>query len=143
MRHSTCPRDGASSVEYLRITSWRSNPDFLIQLATESQSMFRNLTLCSAFDELSIYAADSRGHGGISRSDLGADYQHAFVYLWGQAVLRHGAYRDLRADVGLFGGKQLPGPFPIYKRYAALGSRRFRLRTRRRRSGQDITTPMG
>jgi hypothetical protein len=42
-------------VEYLRITSWRSNPHLLIQLTTESQSMFRNLTLCSAFDELSIY----------------------------------------------------------------------------------------
>jgi hypothetical protein len=42
-------------VEYLKITSSRSDPHLLVQLTTESQSMFRNLTLCSAFDELSSY----------------------------------------------------------------------------------------
>lgn len=42
-------------VEYLKITCWRSDPHLLVQLTTESQSMFRNLTLCSAFDELASY----------------------------------------------------------------------------------------
>jgi hypothetical protein len=40
-------------VEYVKITSWRPTPHLLVQLTTESQSMFRNMMLCSAYEDLS------------------------------------------------------------------------------------------
>lgn len=40
-------------VEYVKITCWGSTPHLLVQLTTQSQSMFRNMMLCSAYEELS------------------------------------------------------------------------------------------
>lgn len=40
-------------VEYVKITCWGSTPHLLVQLTTRSQSMFRNLMLCSAYEDLS------------------------------------------------------------------------------------------
>lgn len=40
-------------VEYLNITCWGMDPRLLVQLTTRSREMFRNLTLCSLYDELS------------------------------------------------------------------------------------------
>jgi hypothetical protein len=40
-------------VEYVKITCWGPTPHLLVQLTTQSQSMFRNMMLCSAYEELS------------------------------------------------------------------------------------------
>lgn len=40
-------------VEYVKITCWGSTPRLLVQLTTRSQSMFRNMMLCSAYEDLS------------------------------------------------------------------------------------------
>ncbi len=39
-------------VEYVKITSWGPTPHLLVQLTTQSQSMFRNMMLCSAYEDL-------------------------------------------------------------------------------------------
>ena len=41
-------------IEYLKISRWGASPQLLVQLTTKSQSMFRNMTLCSAFDDVSV-----------------------------------------------------------------------------------------
>jgi len=40
-------------VEYVKITCWATDPHLLVQLTTQSRTMFRNMTLCSAYEELS------------------------------------------------------------------------------------------
>ncbi|MFZ0704437.1 MAG: hypothetical protein WAM71_02455 [Candidatus Korobacteraceae bacterium] len=40
-------------VEYVKITCWGPVPHLLVQLTTQSQSMFRNMMLCSAYEDLS------------------------------------------------------------------------------------------
>ena len=40
-------------VDYVKITCWAANPHLLVQLTTQSRTMFRNMTLCSAYEELS------------------------------------------------------------------------------------------
>jgi len=40
-------------VEYVKITCWGPTPHLLVQLTTQSQSMFRNMMLCSAYEDLS------------------------------------------------------------------------------------------
>ena len=40
-------------VEYVMITCWGPSPHLLVQLTTRSESMFRNMMLCSAYDDLS------------------------------------------------------------------------------------------
>lgn len=39
-------------VEYVKITCWGATPHLLVQLTTESEHMFRNMMLCSAYEEL-------------------------------------------------------------------------------------------
>jgi hypothetical protein len=40
-------------VEYVKISCWGPTPHLLVQLTTQSKSMFRNMMLCSAYEELS------------------------------------------------------------------------------------------
>ena len=40
-------------VDYVKITCWGATPHLLVQLTTQSHSMFRNMMLCSAYEELS------------------------------------------------------------------------------------------
>jgi len=39
-------------VEYLDINCWGADPHLQVQVTTKAEDMFRNLTLCSAYDEL-------------------------------------------------------------------------------------------
>ncbi len=40
-------------VEYVKISCWATDPHLLVQLTTQSRTMFRNMTLCSAYEDLS------------------------------------------------------------------------------------------
>ena len=95
-------------VEYLKITCWGSDRHLLVQLTTESHNMFRNMTLCSAFDE----------HSGCSgctvtpASPLHLWESTANTLLFSYGDLRHfrnSARRHLCADVGVSGANQLSG----------------------------------
>ena len=66
-------------VEYVRITCWGATPHLLVQLTTESEHMFRNMMLCSAYEDLSGLCTVTPAS---PLESVGIDCQYAFIHLW-------------------------------------------------------------